>query len=39
MTSMGGTITQAGRLQLGKQTVEGICDKAIENGEWCGKGE
>lgn len=36
---MGGTITQARRLQLGKQTTEGIYDEGIKNGEWHGKGE
>jgi len=39
MTSMGGTITQARKLQLGKQTIEGIYDKVIKNEEWHGKGE
>lgn len=39
MSSMGGTITQAKKPRLGKQTFERIYDKAIKNGEWHGKGE
>lgn len=39
MTSMGGAIAQARKFQRGKQTIEGIYDKVIKNGEWHGKGE